>query len=123
MAYEEAFSPSGGDRLSVANVAIVLTDGVSTVDTDRTILDAERLRQDKNVEIFAVGVTAGVVESELRNISSLPQLEGQNYFLATNFSELLDLREQLLNRTEESLPREHKSRNNYYTLFSKTDKH
>ena len=73
-----------GDRPNVRNVAVLITDGVSTVDRTRTISDAVAARND-DITIFCVGVTNSVRESELRDISSPPQRRGSTYWIAPTF--------------------------------------
>ena len=50
---EEVFVIAGGDRPNIPNVAIVVTDGKSTRDTELTVLNAVRLRQESDVSIYA----------------------------------------------------------------------
>ena len=81
------FTAVNGDRPNVQNVAIIITDGVSTWDKDRTIPDAIDARND-GIKIISVGITNAIDENELRQMSSMPQEEGKNYFRSAGFNEL-----------------------------------
>lgn len=81
------FTTINGDREGVPNVAIIITDGVSTWDKDRTIPDAVAARND-GIKIISVGITNQIDENELRLMSSLPQEEGKNYFRSPDFDQL-----------------------------------
>ena len=85
--HEALFTAVNGDRSDADNVAIVITDGVSTWDKNLTIPEAETARL-KGIQIVSVGVTDKVDEGELREMSSLPQILNQNYFMSTNFTTL-----------------------------------
>lgn len=52
--HEAMFLTSRGDRPDVNNVAIVLTDGVSNINSRRTIPEAEAARN-KGIEVYVVG--------------------------------------------------------------------
>ena len=90
LARTRVFSPQNGDRPNVPNIAIVLTDGKSTFDQEKTIPFAQDLRND-GAEVVVVGVTNSVDEDELRLMSSLPQRQHENYFTSANFQELEDI--------------------------------
>ena len=83
----DLFNPTNGDRPNVPNLAIIITDGKSTFDNDKTIPIAEDLRRD-GVFLVAVGITNSVDENELRGISSLPQERDRNYFTSPDFRQL-----------------------------------
>lgn len=76
-----------GDRPQIPNVAIILTDGKSTFDRQKTVPFAEELRQD-GTQVISVGITNSIDEVELKAMSSLPQLQNQNYFTSASFQEL-----------------------------------
>ena len=92
------FSSTNGDRPNVQNVAIIITDGVSTVDTLDTIPAAEDAR-DNGIRIFSVGITNATNEAELRLMSSPPHQENVNWFSATDFSTLNMVTEELVEQT------------------------
>ncbi|KAI0213235.1 hypothetical protein LSAT2_001785 [Lamellibrachia satsuma] len=85
--HDVEFTPQNGDRPGVPNIAIVVTDGVSTRDALSTIPEAIRARND-GIKIYSVGITSAVKEAELRDISSSPHEKDKNYFMAPNFQNL-----------------------------------
>ena len=66
------FQPWSGDRPDVTNIAIVITDGDSTRDTNLTGPYAKEAR-DSGVTILTVGVTHKANITELKKIASQPQ--------------------------------------------------
>lgn len=96
VARSQVFTGRNGDRPNVPNVAIVLTDGKSTFDHQRTIPYAEDLRRD-GVEMITIGITNSVDEDELKGMSSLPQQQHRNYFTSASFQELEDVMAGLIN--------------------------
>ena len=96
--HEEQFTDSNGDRIDAINVAIVLTDGESTVDPERTIPEAQEARR-KGITIFAIGIGDNANEAELRLMSSDPQQLDQNYFLAPSFDALDDITDAVADAT------------------------
>ncbi|KAI0220298.1 Matrilin-3 [Lamellibrachia satsuma] len=85
--HDDEFTAQNGDRPGVPNIAIVVADGVSTRDESSTIPEAIRARNN-NIKIYSVGITSGVKEAELRDISSSPHEKDKNYFMAPNFQNL-----------------------------------
>ena len=88
---EEQFHKKHGDRKNVPNIAIVITDGESTIEPERTLREARKARQD-DITIFAIGITDEINEEELAGISSKPQKKNKNYFLSTDFDTLIDMK-------------------------------
>lgn len=76
-----------GDRPTAPNIAVIVTDGKSTRDTDRTIPEAERSNQEF-IRTFSVGVTKSVDEKEVRGISSDPKIKDKTYWLLDGFDVL-----------------------------------
>lgn len=75
-----------GDRPEAKNVIIVITDGVSNVNTYRTVVEAQ-LAREAGAHIFAIGV--GLAETtELHGIASHPPED--NTFTVANFSDLVE---------------------------------
>ena len=85
--HRQQFTAVNGDRSTVSNVAIIITDGVSTWDKERTIPDANAARND-GIRIFSVGITNAIDENELRLMSSPPQEENKNYWRSAEFNQL-----------------------------------
>lgn len=66
---------------------MVITDGESNWDADRTTSDANAADND-NIKTFAVGVTRGINERELAGISSAPHKKNENYWTSASFTSL-----------------------------------
>ena len=67
------FTPANGDRPNAPNIAIIITDGQSDSDPDRTAVEeAMRAKHRPNnpIEIFAVGINGNINSGELQTISS-----------------------------------------------------
>lgn len=86
----EQFTAQRGDRPSVPNLAIVVTDGESNLDQFRTISDAQAA-QASGIQMVSVGITDAVNVQELRGISSPPQELNQNWFQSSDFNQLLSV--------------------------------
>ena len=87
MARTQLFVGSNGDRPNVPNVAVVITDGMSTWNSDKTLPEATLLQ--KNATVFVIGVTNLVNVSEIMNISSSPRQQNVTYWLLNEYSDLL----------------------------------
>ena len=84
----QMYTEANGDRPGVPNVAIVITDGVSNINSRRTIPEAEQARAE-GIHIYAIGI--GLTDTtELEGIASKPIDE--NLFSVKEFSELRNLR-------------------------------
>ena len=68
---EEVLVSQRGDRADVANVGIMITDGESTKEVNRTLPEAQ-LVHNAGITMFVVGVTNDINEVELRAIASDP---------------------------------------------------
>ena len=90
------FSAANGDRPSVRDVAIVITDGESTVDKDYTVPEA-MMAHNRGIHVIAIGITDKINEMELRAISSQPQLINETYFMTTDFTYLRTVVDDILN--------------------------
>lgn len=88
--HHDQFSSINGARSGVDRIAVIITDGESNLDQDRTIADATDARA-AGIEIISIGVTDAVNMDEVRGISSLPQTENFNYYLLADFSTLSDV--------------------------------
>ena len=89
---EQCFNQGNGDRPNVQNLAIFISDGVPfpADRKDPAIREAEALKRVSSV--IAIRVTNVIDRDLLRSISSAPQREGQNWFVAVDFSELSIIR-------------------------------
>lgn len=87
----QMFTQVNGDRPNVDNIAVVVTDGVSNINSRRTIPEAEQAHAD-GIHIYAIGI--GLSETrELDGIASKPVEE--NRFAVQDFTELRDLRQKV----------------------------
>ena len=83
------FSAANGDRPDISNLAVMVTDGVPFPPNrrDPAIAEAKALR-DSGVKMVAIGITNVIDKDFLKEMSSAPQIEGQNFFTAVDFQEL-----------------------------------
>ena len=95
IARTQLFNVNNGDRRNIPNLAIVITDGKSTFDNDRTIPNAQALRRN-GVQMVSVGITSSIDEDELKELSSRPQIRNVNYFTSPDFQQLGGIIETLL---------------------------
>ena len=79
----EALIPANGERPSVSNVVMVITDGQATIDADNMELQAASLKNMPATTVVAVGVTEAVDRDTLAKIAT-----GDNIFHVTNFQDL-----------------------------------
>ena len=85
------YTPQNGDRPGVDNICIVVTDGVSNINSRRTIPEAEQARAE-GIHIYAIGI--GLTDTtELDGIASKPV--EKNRFAVQEFSELSTLRDEV----------------------------
>ena len=80
----EQFREDRGDRRDVQNVAIVITDGVSTINPGLTIPYAQQAHN-RNIEVVSIGITSSINEDEVRGMSSPPQEKNKNWFTTPTF--------------------------------------
>ena len=81
------FTLRNGDRPDVPNLVILITDGVSNINAQRTIPEAKRAR-DAEIHIYAIGI--GLSDTrELDAIASVPASE--NSYAVQDFDELRGL--------------------------------
>ena len=92
---EQCFSASNGNRQPAPDLAIIITDGVPTLNTASTEPEANALKN-AGVEVIAVGITNSVDTNTLRLLSSSPQRENENYFAAPNFNQLGDILDRII---------------------------
>ena len=79
---KEMFLPSNGDRPDIPNLAIIITDGESTVNQNSTIPEANRARA-QGIQIYAIGIGLSAT-AELDAIAGKPA----NRYFIDNFDEL-----------------------------------
>ena len=92
VAREQCFSAATGDRPSIQNLAIFISDGVPFPENRRDPAIAEAQSLKGVALVMAIGVTNVIDVDLLRAISSPPQLENQNYFIAADFTALGQIR-------------------------------
>ena len=85
--HNEMFTAANGDRPDVENIAIVMTNGVSNINWQRTIREAEKAR-DKGIDIYAIGIGLRE-EREVNAIASQPS--ENNAFFVDSFNQLESL--------------------------------
>ncbi|ELU05673.1 hypothetical protein CAPTEDRAFT_217523 [Capitella teleta] len=99
MMLTEIFVEDNGDRPNVPDTAIVITDGVSTRDSDKTIPYAIQAK-DRGIRMLAVGIGAEINEDELEGIASPPDATtGQTVFTVQNFDKLTNILDKLVTQT------------------------
>ena len=86
---EQCFNVGRGDRPGIQNLAIFISDGQPFPDSirDPAITEAQLLKN-SGAFLIAVGITPVIDLEFLKTVSSSPQIEGQNYFRAPDFSAL-----------------------------------
>jgi collagen type VI alpha len=78
------FTMDYGDRPDVPNVAILITDSLSSVDAVNMLPEVEAAKN-KGIHRIAVGITGAVDENTLKAISSEPHVHGTSYWMISNF--------------------------------------
>ena len=100
----ECFNAANGDRPNVPNLAIVVTDGVPFPPERRQpALDEAVALRDTGAAVISIGITDAIDVDFLRGMSSAPQLEGQNYFTATDFGVLNEIQRTVVEGTCEQI--------------------
>ena len=86
---DECFNLRNGDRPEVQNVAIIVTDGMPHPPEKRgpAIAEAQVLRA-YNTRMIAVGITDYIDVDFLREMTSQPQTEGEDFFRSADFTTL-----------------------------------
>ncbi len=83
-----------GDRASVRNVIMIITDGFPNRNIELT--EPEALRAQGLSQMVAVGVTDNVDETVLQYLSSPPRRVNETYFTAADFQQLLPIVQDLV---------------------------
>lgn len=82
--HNEMFTKLNGDRSDVDNIAIVITDGISNINSGRTRPEADRAKG-KGIHIYTVGI--GLLDTtEIDAIATAPA--SKNSFSIQNFEDL-----------------------------------
>ena len=92
------FTAAHGDRPSVPNVAIVITDGESRITPKQTVLEAE-IAHGQGITVYSIGVSDNVKEDEVRDISSPPHVRDKNFFLLKDFTNLDNIIQTIVDAT------------------------
>ena len=95
------FTKHNGDRVNASNVAVLITGGVSTIEQNDTIPNAQDLHRD-GIRVICIGIGDGANEDELSAISSPPHKKDQNYFIWSDFSSLTEFTITLVERINEA---------------------
>ena len=82
---DEMFLQEKGDRPEVRNIAILLTDGMTTKNRDQLRPEAERAKLN-GIHIFVIGIGSWLVTGELKRMASIPY--SKNAFVLEGFEEL-----------------------------------
>lgn len=90
---DQIFTSANGDRNGIDNIAIVLSDGKSNVDSDLTISKAEAARN-SGIRVVSVGMGSNVNPGELEGMASEPA--SQNVFYLPDENQLEDVANQIL---------------------------
>ena len=93
----ECFNRNTGERRGVPNIAVMITDGLPTIAEFDFSTEATRLKQSSTV--LVVGITQSVEKQLLRDISSPPQRENENFFTSPDFTSLSSIIEALVDET------------------------
>lgn len=72
LTHRSVFSGSSGDRASVRNVMVLVTDGQSNVEPENTIPEAGFVHQD-GIEVYVVGIGDDINVNEIDGIASDPK--------------------------------------------------
>lgn len=70
---DEIFTSTNGDRPNATNLAIVITDGNSTIDEHRTIPEAKRAMSSDTI-VIGVGITDKVRDNKILILYALKSL-------------------------------------------------
>ena len=84
VARTQLFDERNGDRPNASNLAVLITDGVSNVDKEKTIPFAQDLHIE-GIRMICIGIINGTGEDEIRAISSPPHLKDIDYFIRKDF--------------------------------------
>ncbi|XP_055959255.1 collagen alpha-1(XII) chain-like [Patella vulgata] len=89
--HEEMFTRKNGDRPNVDNICILVTDGVSNINSRRTVPEAVAARN-KNIHLYVIGI--GLTDTREVDQIATPPIE-ENRFIVQEFDELRALRDKV----------------------------
>ena len=100
----DCFSAANGDRPDIDNLAIMVTDGVPFPANrrDPAIAEAQALRN-AGVTMISIGVTDVIDPEFLKEMSSPPQLQDKNFFIAASFTALTEIAKTVVEGTCEAV--------------------
>jgi len=93
IARTQVFTAERGDRPDIRNVAILVTDGESTVNEDSTLREAD-LAKAEGINFFVVGMTDEINELELKSIASEPSQD--HYFATADVQSLTTIQDEIV---------------------------
>ena len=97
--HKDVFTPERGDRAGIPNTAVIITDGVSTIDNKKTIPYAAAAKDD-GIRIIAIGVTDKINMNELKGIATAPTEPGETtIFTVDDFVNLSNVVDNLIKYT------------------------
>lgn len=82
---KEMFTPRNGDRPGVPNIAVIITDGISNINSRQTVKEAIAARDDDNIHIYTIGI--GLADTRELDGMASPPIEN-NRFNVQSFDEL-----------------------------------
>ncbi|KAK7502425.1 hypothetical protein BaRGS_00006378, partial [Batillaria attramentaria] len=88
----DVFSPANGDRPDASNIAIIITDGVSNIQPERTAYEARLLRA-HGTHVYVIGI--GVLEKKELDSIATPPAADNVFSIQTFFGLTESLREKL----------------------------
>ena len=86
----EQFTAARGARPNARRLGIVMTDGMSNVNHELTIPNAQQA-QNMNITMYCIGISQSIDPVEIQMISSPPQLPNVTYWLEPNYARLAAL--------------------------------
>ena len=93
IARTQCFNVANGDRPNVDNLAIIVTDGVPYPPFRKVpALEEAKALRNSGAAVISVGITDFIDVDFLKEMSSPPQLDRQNYFTAKDFNALSSIR-------------------------------
>lgn len=92
---EEIFSADHGDRPAAPNIGIIITDGRSNLNPERTVPEADRSRE-AGIDLYVIGVGFAGISPELAGLASPPAED--NVLVTANFEDLSETQATVFSR-------------------------